>query len=78
MLACTKDNLPTVRTLVSSGASLNLRNKDGWTPLHVACRQGNVDIVRYLLDTEPQCWETSSNNGRTPLHTAGKGLLPPL
>ena len=38
MLACTKDNLEVVETLVSNGASLELVNKDGWTPFHIACR----------------------------------------
>ena len=74
MLACTKDDVNIVRTLVQAGASLDLRNKDGWTAFHLACRQGNVGIVRYLLETAPQCWDTVSKNGRTPLHTAGKGL----
>lgn len=73
MLACTKDSLPVVQLLVSAGASLHLTNKDGWTPLHVACRQGNPDIVTFLLDRDPQCWDTVSKNGRTPLHTAGEG-----
>ena len=71
MLACTKDSVSIVQMLVQAGASLNLRNKDGWTPFHLACRQGNTEIVSFLLDTAPQCWETQSHNGRTPLHTAG-------
>ncbi len=71
MLACTKDSTSIVQTLVHAGASLNLRNKDGWTPFHLACRQGNREIVMFLLETAPQCWDTVSNNGRTPLHTAG-------
>ena len=71
MLACTKDDAGVVELLVRAGASLRLTNKDGWTPLHIACRQGNPDIVGFLLDTEPGCWDTISKNGRTPLHTAG-------
>jgi L-histidine N-alpha-methyltransferase len=70
MLACTKDHLAVVQELVKSGASLNLVNKDGWTPFHVACREGHCDIIEFLLDTEPGCWNTVSKNGRTPLHTA--------
>jgi len=27
-----------VETLVQHGASLGLRNKDGWNPFHIACR----------------------------------------
>ncbi len=38
MLACTKDDVETVRLLVENGASLSLRNKDGWTSFHIACR----------------------------------------
>lgn len=79
MLACTKDSLGTVQTLVSYGASLLLRNKDGWNPFHIACREGHVDIVRFLLDTKLNSshWDTVSKNGRTPLHTAAlHGRLP--
>lgn len=72
MLACTKDSLGTVKLLVRCGASPALENKDGWTALHVACRHGNLDIVRFLLDTFPECSDTVSKNGRTPLHTAGR------
>ena len=71
MLACTKDSLDVVQSLVGGGAGLLLVNKDGWTPLHIACRHGNTNIVRFLLDTDPQCGNTVSKNGRTPLHTAG-------
>ena len=38
MLACTKESVAIVEALVSSGASLSLVNKDGWTPFHIACR----------------------------------------
>ena len=72
MLACTKENTEMVKVLVGYGASLSLRNKDGWTPFHIACREGHPDIVHFLLDTERSCWETVSKNGRTPLHTAGE------
>ena len=71
MLACTKDSKETVELLVRSHASLSLRNKDGWTPFHIACREGHRAIVSFLLDSDPQCWDTRSSNGRTPLHTAG-------
>jgi ankyrin repeat protein len=55
---------------VKGGASLSLVNKDGWTPFHIACREGHSDIIEFLLDTSPGCWDTVSRNGRTPLHTA--------
>ena len=37
-------------------------------------REGQVDILNYLLDCVPDLWNTVSNNGRTPLHTAGRML----
>lgn len=72
MLACAKDSLSTVQCLVGYGASLTLQNKDGWTALHIACRHGNPNIVRFLLDASSNHSNTVSKNGRTPLHTAGE------
>lgn len=111
MLACTRDSKPVVESLIGHGALLGLRNKDGWTPFHIACRyislifffqstvptltmylgrlvcrqvklvkfwlvhlprEGHPDIITYILDVDPQCWDTKSKNGRTPLHTVGK------
>ena len=73
MLACTKDNRVMVEILVGYGASLTLKNKDGWNPFHIACREGHPDIIHFLLDTDSGTWETVSKNGRTPLHSAGEG-----
>lgn len=38
MLACTKDNRAMVESLIHNGASLSLKNKDGWNSFHIACR----------------------------------------
>ena len=45
------------------------RNFDGITPIHRACRNGNLDVVRYLLDQKvnPSCQD---KNAITPLHIA--------
>ena len=72
MLSCTKDCFDVVQTLVDNGASLSLKNKDGWNSFHIACREGHCNIVSFLLDSDPLCWDTRSKNGRTPLHTAGE------
>ena len=48
MLACSKGDLPTVRALVTHGAQLLLRNKDGWNAFHVACR-----CERYYIYQKP-------------------------
>lgn len=75
MLACTKQDDAIVRLLVDHGASPTLRNKDGWNSFHLACREGKVTIVSYLLETNTTLWESKSKNGRTPLHTSGLNAL---
>lgn len=35
------------------------------------CREGNTELINYLLTKDAKAWQTSSRNGRTPLHTAG-------
>lgn len=72
MLACTKDNLDVLQTLIEQGGATydDLKNKDGWTAFHIACREGHVDILRYFLQLKPRLWDTRSNVARTPLHTA--------
>ncbi|KAI8486464.1 Ankyrin repeat domain-containing protein 16 [Branchiostoma belcheri] len=52
MLACTKTNLTVIKLLWEAGADLTIRNKDGWNCFHIACREGDVDIVNFLLDCD--------------------------
>lgn len=77
MLACTKDCQATIEALVGYKASLKLRNKDGWNPFHIACREGHRNIVQFLLktDPDPSNWNITSKNGRTPMHTAGEWMV---
>ncbi|XP_041907331.1 ankyrin repeat domain-containing protein 16 [Corvus kubaryi] len=70
MMACTRKNLEVIKTLVEHGANPLLRNKDGWNCFHVASREGHPEVLQYLLDVSPGCWDTESTTGRTPLHTA--------
>uniref|UniRef100_A0A803V2M5 Ankyrin repeat domain 16 n=1 Tax=Ficedula albicollis TaxID=59894 RepID=A0A803V2M5_FICAL len=71
MMACTRKNLEVIKTLVEHGANPLLRNKDGWNCFHIASREGHPEVLQYLLDVSPNCWDTESTTGRTPLHTAG-------
>ncbi|XP_045866978.1 ankyrin repeat domain-containing protein 16 isoform X4 [Meles meles] len=70
MMACTRKNLEVIQDLVEHGANPLLKNKDGWNSLHIASREGDPRILRYLLSVCPAAWETESKIGRTPLHTA--------
>ena len=38
-----------VEYLVSHGANVNITNKYGETPLHIASENGNKNIVEYLV-----------------------------
>lgn len=38
-----------VERLCKNGADPNQRHPLGWTPLHVAAVQGNVDVIKVLL-----------------------------
>lgn len=71
-MACTRRNLAIIQDLLRHGADPALRNKDGWTAFHIACRTGDPLVVDYLLTFAPDIWRTESKTYRTPLHTAGK------
>lgn len=73
MLATTKtgvDAYHCVRALLNANANLSIKNKDGWTAFHVACRSADIDIVNLLLKYSSKCIEARSNNGRNALHIA--------
>ncbi|XVF08516.1 hypothetical protein REPUB_Repub07fG0009800 [Reevesia pubescens] len=60
-----------IRSLLSvnpeSGRSLN---KDGYTPFHVACWSGNLEIVKEFVKADRKFCLVKDKHGRTPLHTA--------
>lgn len=70
MMACTRKNLEVIQDLVEHGANPLLKNKDGWNSFHIASREGEPVILRYLLTVCPDVWKTESRIRRTPLHTA--------
>lgn len=48
-IVCRKGDLDDVKTLVSSGANVNIVGDLGNTPLHFAAMSGHKEIVIYLL-----------------------------
>ncbi|PSN51524.1 hypothetical protein C0J52_09932 [Blattella germanica] len=74
MLAASKNGIrafKSVMCLIHYKANPNMQNKDGWTVLHIACRAGDDEIVKFLLDRFPFLVLRTSRNGRYPIHTAG-------
>lgn len=66
MLAALKGHADLVKRLIARGADIN---KPGWAPLHYAATQGNLDILRMLLDAHAYI-DAESPNGTTPLMMA--------
>ncbi|KAJ1484785.1 ankyrin repeat protein, partial [Baffinella frigidus] len=57
------------RLLIKRGADLNARNTQGWTPLHVACREGN-EVLALLLVQNGADVSAETNQGHAPLRYA--------
>jgi ankyrin repeat protein len=59
--------------LISNGAQVNLRNKYGGTPIHLATWEGCLEIVKLLLDYGDYSTALlDDDEGRTPLHNAAQ------
>ena len=54
------------------GPRINCKDQIGWTPLHVACENNNIDFVNQLLQYEEISKSPKADNpeGWTPLHEA--------
>ena len=68
--AALKGNLSLARTLIATGAKVNLHDKNpGWTPLMHAAFHGHEDIVKLLLEHKANI-NAFSAKGATPLMLA--------
>ena len=47
--AAKEGDAETLRTLVAQGVDVNVRDKNGWTPLHVATQYGHAEAMRTLI-----------------------------
>lgn len=68
MMAALKGHTAAVRQLIARGADVN---KPGWTPLHYAATNGNLEIIQLLLDHHAFI-DAESPNGTTPLMMAAR------
>ncbi len=44
------DDLEAFKAIFENGGDVNLQNKYGWTPLHIAIRRDRRDMVQFLID----------------------------
>jgi ankyrin repeat protein len=62
-----------VSVLAQAGADLNARSLDGATPLMIACRSGNGDLVRQLLSMGADLHLRSRDGSTALMEAAGYG-----
>lgn len=51
--------------LIEAGADVNVVQHGGFTPLHLACQHGNIDLIIILLEQGASV-EARNQNGETP------------
>ena len=63
-------NLEKLRLMHKDGQTLQCCNRFGESLLHMACRRGLIDIVKYLINEANVSLRLRDDFGRTPLHDA--------
>lgn len=73
--AAVNDSLPIARLLIEHKAALNIADRNGSLPLHVALsrRPANPKMVELLLKADLSTINTADKAGLTPLHLAVQG-----
>ncbi len=65
-----KNDLEGFKQTIDSLEDVNVQDKYGWTPLHLAIRRGREDMVRYLVEEKGADINIQDNSGWTPLMEA--------
>lgn len=68
--ACRAQDLSKLRQLFEKGEVLNCCNRFGESLVHMACRRGDLDTVKFLLLEAEASLYIRDDYGRTPLHDA--------
>lgn len=80
LLAASSNSLPCVSALLAKGAEVNVRGENGsgevgWTPLHYAAWNGNLEMARQLLKAGANL-NAVRQGDRTPLMEAAEAAWP--
>ena len=71
LVKATRDrNIALLREMHKEGKTLQCSNRFGESLLHMACRRGYTDIVRFLIKEAQVTLRVKDDFGRTPLHDA--------
>ena len=63
------DRVRILKEIVESGEDVNLKDKNGWSPLHFAAQEGDSIIAKELIDLGADI-AAAECNGNTPLWVA--------
>lgn len=63
-------NIDDLRAMHLSGKEMQCANRFGESILHIACRRGFVDVIRFLVDEAGLSVKVRDDYGRTVLHDA--------
>lgn len=58
------------KEFVNSLEDVNIQDKYGWTPLHLAIRRGREEMVRFLIEEKNADIDIQDESGWTPLMEA--------
>lgn len=64
-----RDRTEIIELLVKRGAPIDVKAKNGYTPLHIAVFMGHTEVVGYLIEAGADV-RTTTENGGTLLHSA--------
>ncbi|GAM22814.1 hypothetical protein SAMD00019534_059890, partial [Acytostelium subglobosum LB1] len=67
-LAVEKMDMALIKYLLDKKADVNVKDKQGWSPLHFAAYAGNLDVCRLLVEQGNAAVMTISKDGTLPLH----------
>jgi ankyrin repeat protein len=70
--------LEVIKYLVSLGALVNLKDINGYTPLHIAVETDRLDLVEYLLVAGAEPNLKTNLTDLTPLHLAAESASPEI
>ncbi|XP_027135693.1 ankyrin repeat and death domain-containing protein 1A isoform X2 [Larimichthys crocea] len=73
LLASWFGHLKILQVLVSCGAKLNCKNKDGLSMLHCAAQRGHINLLEFIMeDLEDICLDRVDKSGKAALHLAAE------
>lgn len=68
--AAESEDIKKLKSLIDKNADLDVKGEYGWTALHWACRAGDIESVKLLIDAGANI-NARDDNQRTPLLLAG-------